>query len=189
MAKREELPAFPTLETERLVLREIRLSDAGDIFAFAGDPEVQKWNGGPVEDIATLRKDMEENPRDAAGAWKTLQWGITLRPDDTVIGGVSLHNWDKRHNRAEVGYTIAKAYWRQGIGTEAVRAVVRFAFEELHLHRVEAFPTMDNTASVRLLEKLGFTREGTARDVLLLDDGLYHSVGQYTMLESEYRPG
>ncbi len=105
-----------------------------------------------------------------------------------MIGGVSLHNWSKEHNRAELGYEVSRPYWRQGIASEAVRAVLRFAFEELHLHRVEAFPTMDNRASVRLLERLGFTREGTARDVLLMDDGLYHSVGQFSMPDSEYQP-
>ena len=114
-------------------------------------------------------------------------WGITLRPADTVIGRIGLANWAKEHHRAEVGFDLARAYWRQGIGTEAVSAVVRYAFEELHLHRLEAFPTLDNVASVRLLEKLGFFHEGTARQVLLMDDGTYHSVGQYSMIEDEYR--
>ena len=179
---------FPILETEHLVLRDIRLSDAADIYAFAGDPVVQQWDGGPVTDIASVAEWIEKDCA-AAADWKAFVWGITLKPSDTVIGRVSLGSWAKHNNHAEVGYDLAQAYWRQGIGSEAVWAVVRFAFDVLHLHRVQAFPTLDNVASVRLLEKLGFVHEGTNREILLMDDGLYHSVGQYSMLEHEYRPG
>jgi len=181
--------AFPVLETRRLVLREVRVSDAEDIFSFVGDPEFEKWNGGGVDDVETLAREIGESARDANGQWKILRWGITLKPGDTVIGGISLHAWSREHNRAEHGYDVSRPYWRQGIASEAARAVLRFAFEALRLHRVEAFPTLDNIASVRLLEKLGFTREGTARDVLLMEDGLYHSVGQYSMLDGEYHRG
>lgn len=180
--------AIPVLETERLVLREVRVSDAEDILSFVGDPEFEKWNGGGVDSLETLAREIGRSAHDANGEWTVLRCGITLKPGDTVIGGVSLHNWSKEHNRAELGYEVSRPYWRQGIASEAVRAVLRFAFEELRLHRVEAFPTMDNLASVRLLERLGFTREGTARDVLLMDDGLYHSVGQFSMPDSEYQP-
>ncbi|MCU0523160.1 MAG: GNAT family N-acetyltransferase [Anaerolineae bacterium] len=177
---------FPILLTERLVLRDIRLSDAADIFAFAGDPVVQQWDGGPVDDIATVAEYIEKD-RAAAAEGKEFMWGITLKPSDTVIGRVSLGSWAKHNAHAEVGYDLAQAYWRQGIGSEAVWAVVRFAFDVLRLHRVQAFPTMDNIASVRLLERLGFVHEGTNREILLMDDGLFHSVGQYSMLEQEYR--
>lgn len=179
-------PAFPILLTERLVLRDISLADADDVFTFAGDPVVQQWDGGPVNDVAIVAEWIEKD-RAAAAEWKQFVWGITLKPSDTVIGRVSLGSWAKHNNYAEIGYDLAKAYWRRGIGSEAVLAVVRFAFDVLRLHRVQAFPTMDNVASLRLLEKLGFVHEGTNREILLLDDGLYHSVGQYSMLEQEYR--
>ena len=177
---------FPALETPRLRLRELALADAADVFVFAGDPVVQLYDGGPVASLDEVRSGIERDRVDAR-ARESLSWGITLKPGDTVIGRIGLANWSREHHRAEIGYDIARAYWRQGIGTEAVAAVVRYAFEELHLHRLEAFPTLDNVASVRLLEKLGFVHEGTARQVLLMDDGAYHSVGQYSMIEDEYR--
>ena len=176
---------FPVFETERLVLRDIRLSDAGDVFAFAGDPVVQQWDGGPVADIATVAEWIEKDHAAAADR-RMFVWGITLKSSDTVIGRVSLSNWEKHNAHIEVGYDLAKDYWRRGIGSEAVWAVVRYAFDGLHVHRVHAFPTMDNVASIRLLEKLGFVHEGTNREILLMDDGLYHSAGQYSMLEQEY---
>jgi len=178
--------AFPILVTQRLVLRETRLSDAADVFGIASDPEVQRWDGGPVEDMDTVRAWIREAQADA-DAGRGYRWAITEEPHDSAIGDVTLTNWSKAHYRAEIGYALARDYWRRHIDSEAVWAVVRFAFEELGLHRVEAFPTGDNIASVRLLESLGFVREGTAREVLLMDDGRYHDVGQYSMLSREYR--
>jgi [ribosomal protein S5]-alanine N-acetyltransferase len=180
--------AFPILVTQRLVLRETRLSDAAEVFSIASDPEVQRWDGGPVQDRDTVLEEIREARADA-DAGRGYRWAITEKPHDTVIGDVTLTNWSKAHYRAEIGYALARDHWRRHIGSEAVRAVVRFAFEELGLHRVEAFPTVDNIASVRLLESLGFVREGTAREVLLMDDGCYHDVGQYSMLSREYRQG
>jgi [ribosomal protein S5]-alanine N-acetyltransferase len=178
--------AFPILETKRLVLRETRLSDADAILSIAADAEAQRWDGGPVEDLDVILNAIRQAQADAA-AGRGFRWAITLKPHDVLTGDVALTNWSKEHHRAEIGYGVSRACWRQGIGSEAVWAVVHFAFEELGLHRVEAFPTMDNIASVRLLEKLGFVREGTAREVLWMDDGRYHDVGQYSMLDHEYR--
>ncbi len=179
---------FPELETPRLRLRELTTADAADVFAYAGDPEVQRYNGGTMENVDQARDAIQDALADDA-AWTVLRWGITLKPEDAILGGVSLDysGWPKTNHRAEIGYALAKAYWRRGIGTEAVAAVVRFAFEELHIHRLEASVTLDNVGSVRLLEKLGFVREGTSRESLLMDDAAYHSVGQYSLLDREYR--
>ena len=149
---------------------------------------VQRYNGATMENVDQARDAIREALADNA-AWTVLRWGITLKPADTIIGGVSLEysGWPKANHRAEIGYALAKAYWRRGIGTEAVAAVVRFAFEQLHVHRVEASVTLDNVGSVRLLEKLGFVREGTSRESLLMDDAAYHSVGLYSLLDREYR--
>ena len=65
--------------------------------------------------------------------------------------------------------------------------MVRYGFETLDLHRIEASVTLDNVASIRLLEKLGFVHEGITRESLLMDDGAYHSVGHYGLLDREYR--
>ena len=80
--------AFPVLETRRLVLREVRVSDAEDIFSFVGDPEFEKWNGGGVDDVETLAREIGESARDANGQWKILHrqvvidWSKRLQVED-----------------------------------------------------------------------------------------------------------
>ncbi len=108
---------------------------------------------------------------------------------NSVLGLVTLQFWkhtgNRYHHRAEVGYGIARAAWGRGIGAEAVRAVVVYGFEQLRLNRIFANTIADNVASVRLLEKLGFTREGARRQHSLEDDGEFHDSMLYGLLRSD----
>ena len=73
----------------------------------------------------------------------------------------------------DLGYTVARPYWRRGIATEAIRALLRFAFEDLHTHRVNVDTRMDNLASLRLMETLNFLPEGVRRECIRNPDGSY----------------
>jgi ribosomal-protein-alanine N-acetyltransferase len=180
---------FPTLTTERLVLRELLSTDAADVLIFRGDPEVQKYDDPPIH---TLQEaiDFIEEMRQACAAQQQQIWAVTVQGNDTVIGLVSLQYWnhhgDWYHRRAEVGYGIARASWGQGIGSEAVRAVVHYSFEHVKLNRIYAGTVADNFESVRLLEKLGFVREGTRRQHSLEDDGLFHDSAMYGLIRSDW---
>ncbi len=166
------------------------VSDAEDILSFVGDPE--------FEEVERRRGRQPRDPRQGDRAERPRCERRVDRPS------LRHHAQTRRHRdwRGLAAQLVQGTQPRQALATryrapiggrpalqrQCVRCFARFAFEELHLHRVEAFPTMDNRASVRLLERLGFTREGTARDVLLMDNGLYHSVGQFSMPDSEYQP-
>jgi ribosomal-protein-alanine N-acetyltransferase len=78
-----------------------------------------------------------------------------------------------------VGYALARDHWGQGIGTEAVWAMLRFGFEQMNLHRIYAGTIADNYESVRMLEKIGFVREGTKRESSWEDDGTNHDSAMY----------
>jgi len=82
---------------------------------------------------------------------------------------------------------VSRPYWRQGIATEAVRALMQFGFVAMHLHRINVDTRMDNIASVRLMKKLGFQHEGVRRECIRNEDGTYQSWGLFGMLEDEYR--
>lgn len=180
---------FPTLTTERLVLRELLLTDAADILIFRGDPEVQQYDHPPIH---TLQEaiDFIEEMRQACATQQQQMWAVTVKGNVTVIGLVSLRYWnhrgDRYHRRAEVGYGIARATWGQGIGSEAVRAVVHYGFEHLNLNRIYAGTIADNFGSVRLLEKLGFVREGTQRQHSQEDDGRFHDSALYGLIRSDW---
>jgi len=125
------------------------------------------------------------------GQWFTsgqaISWGITLKGEDRLIGGLGFYFWERVYYKTELGYSVARPYWRRGIATEAVRALTQFGFETLHLHRINVDTRMDNIASVRLMQKLGFRHEGVRRECIRNDDGSYQSWGLFGMLEDEYR--
>ena len=116
---------------------------------------------------------------------KEVMWAVTLRGRSGVVGGVDLHQWNRFHRRAEIGYSLARAWWGQGIASEAVRAVLDFGFSRMRLHRVTAMTIADNHRSVRMLERLGFRREGTRREYSWEEDGTFHDSAIYGLLESD----
>jgi ribosomal-protein-alanine N-acetyltransferase len=177
--------AFPILTTERLVLRDPRVSDAADVLVFRGDPEVQMFNDEVMTSVAEVTAFIEHLRAEVA-AHKRLIWAAALRPAGPVIGLVGLGDWSKYHRRAEAGYDLARTYWGQGLGAEAVRAMLRYGFETLALHRIEAATIADNTRSARMLERLGFRREGTRREYSWEDDGRFHDSAMYGLLAHEF---
>jgi len=182
-----DFSTFPTLTTSRLILREIIPTDAADLFSFHSDPEVQKYDSDPpMREIAEAVFLIEKITQ-----WFTsgqaISWGIAFKEENRLIGGLGFYFWGKAYYKTELGYTVARPYWRRGIAAEAVRALMQFGFETLHLHRINADTRMDNLASVRLMQKLGFRHEGVRRECIWNEDGTYQSWGLYGMLEDEYR--
>lgn len=181
----EDVTTFPTLTTERLVLRELRAADAADVLVFRGDPYVQRFNSEPLKTLHEAAAFIEEALQQRA-TQAAFGWAVTLRGQDRVLGGVSLHAWEKYHRRAEVGYDLARAFWGQGIGREAVRAVLAFGFTQLNLNRIEAATIADNHESVNLLKKLGFRLEGIRRGYSWEEDGTFHDSAMFGLLREEF---
>jgi ribosomal-protein-alanine N-acetyltransferase len=179
-----DLDDFPLLQTERLRLRRITQQDAPAVFAFRSDPQVQRYNGGALTHLDQASDLISEL---AAGYQKQarLEWGVTLQGgDDSVIGLFGYTHWSQIHRRAEIGYCLARAYWQQGIGSEALRAIIAFGFHAMDLNRIHACPRAENVASIRLLETMGFQREGVLREELW-EDGAFHDEALYALLRRE----
>ena len=129
---RFDLAHFPTLTTERLILREVIAEDAPDLLAFRGDPEVQRYNLVPMKDT----REALALVRTMQGWYMTryaIQWGITLPGEDRVLGLCGLHDWNRQHRRASLGYDLVRSHWGQGLAYEAMQAVLRFGFDEMDL--------------------------------------------------------
>lgn len=152
------------LNTRDLRLRPSTLADAEGMFAMLSDPESMKyWSDQPVSGIngalKSLRKDLES---DAQG--NSMCWAVTMKDQDEMIGKCILFQFNQDNHRAEIGYMLNRNYWRQGLMHQALEAVIEFAFNTLNLHRIEADVDPKNVASLSLLEKLGFEREGLFRE-------------------------
>jgi [ribosomal protein S5]-alanine N-acetyltransferase len=179
---------FPTLTTRRLLLRELDVSDAPDVFIFRSDAYVQRFNDVPMTDVAEAR-ELIEWLKERQAEEKRLIWGITLHGKNRVLGMCGFNYWNRDHRRADIGYDLARDYWSQGIMSEALRAMLQFGFEQMNLHRIEAETIVDNTESVRLLERLGFIREGLRREYSWEDDGQFHGSTIYGLLRHEFLKG
>lgn len=186
MATAAAFATFPTLITPRLVLRAFAPGDAADLFAFRSDPEVQKYDSDPpLRDLAEAEKVLQWITDDYA-AKKALQWAVTLKEEGRVIGHLAFFFEPGRWYNADLGYILARPYWRRGIASEAVRALLAFGFETLRLHRVNVDTRMDNLASLGLMRALGFQHEGARRECIRNEDGTYQTWGLFGMLAEEY---
>ena len=138
-----DFSSFPTLTTDRLILREVAPADAADVFVFRSDYEVQYYNGAPMKELAEaamLIDWMAEKYK--AQEW--ICWGITLREENRVVGLCSFHDISAHQRAVSIGYDLARTHWRQGIATEAVGAIIRFGFTQLNLHRIEVSTCIDD---------------------------------------------
>lgn len=151
---------FPTLHTRRLLLRQIIDTDIDKIFEGLSHPDVIKHYGvSYASKDATLAQmkwyaDMMEQDTGRC-------WAICAADNSIFYGVITLPFWEKAHRRAELGYWLLPAYWKQGIVTEAASRVIEYAFAQMNLHRIKAESEDDNAASIATLKKLGFVYEGT----------------------------
>lgn len=167
---------LPTLETPRLVLRQLELRDVSALFGVFSDGRVTRYTSHPP--FAAIQDAEELLTRIDCGRLGDVfyEWGIADRKTDVVVGTVTLFHWERAHHRADLGYAVAADLWNRGFGTEAVGRAIEYAFLELDLHRLEADVDPRNVGSLRLLEKLGFVREGFRPHTYLVDGEWQDSV-------------
>lgn len=176
---------LPTLRTSRLVLRALRLADAGDYFAFAGDPQVTRFlRWGPHASLQEtedyLAEILTRSPRQVDGLW-----GIELVQEHRLVGTIHLMDIDLHDLKADVGIVVNAQYWSSGIGSEALHRVLALCFQELGLQRVQGFPITENTAARRVGEKCGMIHEGTLRS-FTLQKGRWWDLDVYSILAKEF---
>lgn len=156
---------LPTLAVAsgRVRLRQSRPSDLDAIAAlFSDDEALRYWSHGAFESRAAAQTYLDGMAEGLADR-SLFQWAIAEPEGDTLVGTVTVLGWDRRNRRAELGFILRPEWQGRGLATEAVTAVLDFAFAEMDLWRVEADADPANAGSLALLERLGFEREGLAR--------------------------
>lgn len=174
----------PTLRTARLLLRPFEDGDADALFRQMSDPVVMRyWDGVPWTDAARslwflgrVRTMAEEG----TGVRLVVEW------DGVFVGWLGVVKYDAANRSASLGYNYGTASWGQGIATEAARALLGWAFDTLDLNRVQAEADTRNTGSVRVLEKLGFQREGLLREDCVVNGEVSDSF-VFGLLRREWR--
>lgn len=150
---------FPTLQTERLILRKLSIDDAEEIFFLRSNDAVNKYLDRPkandIDDaIAFINK---VNIGVANDNW--MYWAICFKDNPKLIGTICLWNFNEEENKAEVGYEIIPEYQQKGIAKEALSKIIEFGFDGLQLSKIEAYTHKENLSSKKLLEKFGFVRD------------------------------
>ena len=152
----------PVLQTARLTLRGLKESDVNEIYMLRSDDVVNRFvdrqrAAGPADALAFIRKiEFLTSNR------QTFYWGLTLKDNDSLIGTITLWNFNKEKNIAELGYELLPQYHRKGYMREALQTVIRFAFADLRLAAIEGWTHPDNAASTNVLKALGFERDEEA---------------------------
>jgi [ribosomal protein S5]-alanine N-acetyltransferase len=154
----------PALHTARLLLRPFVEADAHALFALHSNPRVTRyWDAPPWSDRTRAHRFIEvcrQTEQDGSGA----RLAIERLADGAFIGWCGVFEWNPDYRSATMGYCLDDAAWGQGFATEAASAMLQWAFDTVDLNRVQSETDTRNTASARVLEKLGFAREGTLRE-------------------------
>lgn len=180
----EPFDSFTQLRTPRLTIRRLTMKDAEDLFEYSKDPEVARhvlWDAHKTvgESRAyiryTLRKYRMGEP---------ASFAIELNETGRVIGTIGFMWYQRDNNATEVGYSLARAYWNRGLMTEALTALLIFAFDRMGFHRIEAQHETDNPASGAVMRKAGMRHEGTLRG-RLYNKGRYVDVDLYAIVRGD----
>lgn len=150
---------FPQLSTERLLLRRIKDEDANDLLVLRSDKKIMRYIGRPLAVTTEDALQLIQKIHDSLSMNDGITWGICLKSDPKLIGTIGYWRIVKEHYRAEIGYLLALEHQGKGLMQEAISETLRYGFEEMKLHSVEAHVNPENAASVKLLGKNRFVKE------------------------------
>jgi RimJ/RimL family protein N-acetyltransferase len=155
---------LPTLTAGRVLLRWLEEDDVDDLYRIFGDPEVMRyWSSPPLADRAAAAALLAEI-RELFARDELYQWGVALPDEGTVIGTCTLTSFHAESGRAEIGFALGRKHRGRGYMSDAVAGLLDYAFGPLGLRRLEADVDPRNGPSLRLLERMGFRREGLLRE-------------------------
>ena len=144
-----KLAQYPSIETERLLLRPVTLDDAEEMFEYASEKDNTRYTFQTNQNLEETKNNIAQfylaNPLG--------RWGIELKSNGKFIGTIDLHKIDPALKKAAIGYIINKKYWNQGLTTEANRAVIELAFEKIGMNKLTALHDKANPASGKVMEK------------------------------------
>ena len=176
-----------TIRTERLTLRPFVLSDAPAAYRnWCSEEAVTRYLTWPPHGSKAVTQQVIAGWVKGYAKPAFYQWAIELNSIHEPIGSISVVKTDERTGAVSIGYCIGSRWWRQGITTEAFRAIIRFLFEEVCVNRIEARHDADNPNSGRVMRACGLTYEGTLRQVGVDNQGIVDEC-VYGILRSEYQ--
>lgn len=175
-----------TIETKRLILRQFQYSDSDSMLKnWIADENIQSWYAEPTYTIQEAVRGLLDQYITSYYHDDYYRWAIIDKKTNECIGQIAYFLVDSHNQFAEIEYCIGSKFQCNGLATEATKAIIHYGFQKIHLHKVQICTKTTNTPSQRVIEKCGFTYEGTLRDYFYID-GSYVGRMYYSLLEEEY---
>jgi RimJ/RimL family protein N-acetyltransferase len=174
-----------SFKTERLVLRRPRMKDVDSIYENVNDKEVMKlldsipWPYKRNHAVQFIEKNKKE--------WGKTDFTFAIEMDGKVVGVMGLHNYNKKNRRAVLGYSLGKKYWGKGIMTEAVKALMKWAFKEANLMKVFAEIAIDNIGSWKVAKKVGMRRVGIVKKHYISKRNVWEDCYYYEIVRDDFK--
>lgn len=174
---------FPTIRTERLLLRQFVESDLENVYKGLSDPDIINYYGVSYTTLEETKQQMEffaDLERNGTGIW----WAVCSSDNKVFYGAGGLNDLNKEHKKAEIGFWLLTDFLGQGIMPEAMPLICKYGFESLGLHRIEGLVETDNLNCKKAMQKLGFKHEGTMKDCEI-KNGSFISLAIYAKIKGE----
>lgn len=172
------------LFTQRLHLRKMIVADSPDLFKIWSDPDVTKFMNISCFTNESQAKEMIEILDELSQTNKAIRYSMIDLKSNEIVGTCGFNSIDFENARAEIGYDIAKIHWGMGYAPEGIRALIKHAFEDLQLNRIEAKVEPANLNSIKVLKKLNFTFEGTLRQYEKSKEN-FIDINMYSLLKAD----
>ena len=176
---------LPTLNGSKVILRELRLSDAASLLASLGSAEVTRLISPPPPTVAGFEKFIAWTARQRHEG-KSVAYGVTLKGSDTVIGLFQVRGVKSGFSVAEWGFVLGSLFWGTGVFMDAAHLVLGFSFDELGVHRMEAKAAVKNGRGNGALQKLGMVQEAVLRRSFLRN-GVYLDQAYWALMVETWR--
>ncbi|MEI4828349.1 GNAT family protein [Bacillus sp. FJAT-53711] len=179
---------FPVLESQNLILKKIEDAHLQDVYVIYSNDKVFEYCGIiPKHNMKTVSKMIQHFERDY-NKQSRIKWGIFHKNEsDTLVGIIEAMDFNRKVSMVTIGYFLAEEYWGKGIASEAVHALVKFLFEDVHINRIQAEVIPENDISKKVLLKNGFIKEGLLRQATLWSGKGIVDLEIYSILKGEYK--
>jgi ribosomal-protein-alanine N-acetyltransferase len=177
----------PTIESERLMLRPLTMSDDQAVYAYASDPQVSKYvTFETAKSIEDSRVFLETSLKNYSEGKDPLNFAVILKSENKLIGSVGYLHWSNVDKRIEIGYALSRPYWNQGYVTEAAKLLIDYCFTNTDIIRIEARCRAEHNASARVMEKAGMKYEGLLHKQSFIK-GEYWDMKIYSIIRDEWQ--
>lgn len=177
---------FPTLETKRIILRELTMDDSSAIFKMRASERIGEFIARPEMAKRDDAESLTEKSRAAFYDKGGIAWAGEVKATGEMIGTCGFNQLDAPNLHAEIGGEMAVEFWGRGIAQEAVKAILAFGFNTLGLHTIEAKVSPQNGSAIYVMEQLGFIKEAHYKDRIYFE-GVFQDMAVYTCFSSSFK--